>query len=178
MAQDEKNEQAGPTKAQLPPLSVGTVLEGRYRLTRKLGEGGIGVVFEAEHIRLGRPVAIKVMHEEFAAFELMRNRFDREAKALAALSHPNIVALTDYGVFNGMPYLVMELLQGQTLRELLNVQGRLGEDQALAITAQVLAGLAYAHRSGLVHRDLKPGNIFSNETKQGRNRPKSWTSVS
>ncbi len=140
--------------------SIGTVLEGRYRLTRPLGEGGVGVVFEAEHLKLGRAVAVKVLQSKFVSHAFMRSRFDREAKALAALSHPNIVSITDYGIANELPYLVMELIRGRTLRSVLDEEGRLQGTRALHITSELLRGLTYAHRQGVVHRDLKPGNIM------------------
>ena len=118
-------------------------------------------MFEAEHIRLNRPVAIKVLQEQFAVSSQMRERFDKEAKALAALSHPNIVAITDYGVArHTMPYLVMELLEGRNLRDVIDSGGRMDEARALEITKQILGGLSYAHRVGIIHRDLKPGNVF------------------
>lgn len=138
---------------------IGRVLENRYRLEAVLGEGGMGVVYRAQHLKLGRPVAIKLLQTEYALNDLLRQRFEREAKTLAAMSHPHIVAVTDYGFADGVPYLVMELVQGETLRERLEATSRLTPIQALAITEQLLQALAYAHREGLIHRDLKPANL-------------------
>ena len=119
----------------------------------------MGVVYEASHLRLGHSVAVKVLHRQHVQHDFMRVRFDREAKALAALKHPNIVSIIDYGIADDMPYLVMELLEGRTLQEYLD-EGRPPVGRAMEIARQLLQGLAYAHGEGLVHRDLKPGNIF------------------
>ena len=141
------------------PPPVGTVLEDRYKLLGDLGSGGVGWVYVAEHLKLGHQVAIKMLQADFLHHEQMRPRFEREAKALAALSHPNIVTITDYSVAHGYPYLVMELLQGQTLASLIE-QGPIADKRAIAITRQILDALIYAHQRGFVHRDLKPGNVF------------------
>jgi serine/threonine-protein kinase len=138
---------------------IGRILEDRYRLTSVLGAGGVGVVYRAEHLKLGRPVAIKVLQTEYAANELLRRRFEREAKALAALAHPHVITITDYGIADGMPYLVMELLHGHTLQELLSIEG-LTPDRAFTIAEQILQALSFAHGQGLIHRDLKPSNVF------------------
>lgn len=142
-----------------PDTLLGQVLENRYRLEGVLGEGGMGVVYRAEHLKLGRSVAIKVLQTEYALNELLLQRFEREAKTLAALTHPHIVSVTDYGIAEGMPYLVMELLEGETLRERLEKEVRMVPAQALDIIEQLLQALAYAHRQGLIHRDLKPANL-------------------
>ncbi|MFW6050941.1 MAG: protein kinase domain-containing protein [Myxococcota bacterium] len=139
---------------------VGRVIDGRYRIAGELGSGGVGVVYRAEHLQLARPVALKLLHSEFGSSQTQVRRFEREARTLASLSHPHIVTVTDYGVVEGMPYLVMELLEGQTLQQLLKEQGALEPDRALHVTRQTLRALAFAHGQGLVHRDLKPGNIF------------------
>ncbi len=142
---------------------IGRVVDDRYRVVTPLGEGGMGLVYRAEHLKLARPVALKVLQEEFVADAGLRERFDREARALAALAHPNIVTITDYGVAEGgaspAPYLVMELLEGETLHGRLRL-GALPPESAVAIARQMLRALAHAHRQGIVHRDLKPGNIF------------------
>ena len=140
-------------------LDPGTVIEGRYRITGVLGEGGVGVVYSAADLRLPREVAIKVLQGRFADHASLRGRFDREARALAGLAHPNIVQVSDYGTIDGKPFVVMEKLEGRTLRELID-RGPIDPDRALAITRQLLRGLSYAHSHGLVHRDIKPGNIF------------------
>lgn len=143
-----------------PDPLIGKVVSGRYRIVDVLGEGGIAVVYRAEHLGLGRMVALKVLHPMYGEHEELRARFEREAQALAALSHPHIVNLLDYGVEEDMPYLVMELLEGRTLRDLLDEHGTLPPERAFAVLRQVLRGLSFAHGQGLVHRDLKPGNVF------------------
>jgi serine/threonine-protein kinase len=140
---------------------LGHVFEGRYRIERQLGEGGIGVVFHATDTKLaGRPVAVKVLSEMMGMRKSQRLRFEREAKALAALSHPNVVSLVDYGVAESTPYLVMELLQGQPLSQLMYDEGPLEWERAVHLMNQVLAGLTYVHDRNIAHRDLKPGNLF------------------
>jgi eukaryotic-like serine/threonine-protein kinase len=139
---------------------VGRVLDGRYRIEAELGAGGAGVVYRAEHLQLGRAVAVKLLHSEFGGSQNQVLRFEREARTLAALSHPHIVTVTDYGACDGVPYLVMELLEGRTLQDLLREEGALPPARAFGILRETLRALAYAHGQGLVHRDLKPGNIF------------------
>lgn len=141
------------------PLDAGEVLDGRYRVVDVLGTGGVGIVYRAEHLGLKREVAVKVLRKSFVEHVSLRPRFDREARAMAAMSHPNIVSVMDYGVTSGSPYIVMELLEGRTLRELMNV-GPVPEAEALRIARTLLRGLGYAHARGLVHRDVKPGNVF------------------
>lgn len=141
-------------------MLLGRVLDKRYRLDVELGEGGVGRVYRAEHLKLGRDVAVKVLLPEFARDEHLRQRFDREARALAAMSHRNVVAVTDFGIAEGVPYLVMELLEGRTLEEVLFNDGALSTTRALAVLRQVLDALAFAHGEGLIHRDLKPSNIM------------------
>jgi serine/threonine protein kinase len=144
-------------EAYAPP--IGTVLEGRYELVEKLGEGGVGWVYRALHLRLKTEVAIKMLQAPYDNHESLRPRFEREARALANLRHPNIVTLTDYSVADGRPYLVMELLEGQTLADRLE-DGPVSEERARRIVRQVLDALIYAHGRGFAHRDLKPSNIF------------------
>lgn len=139
--------------------AIGTVLEGRYELIARLGEGGVGWVYRAKHLRLGTDVAIKMLQAPYDHHESLRPRFEREAQALAQLRHPNIVTMTDYSVADGRPYLVMERLEGCTLAELLE-HGPLPEARARRILRQVLDALIYAHGRGFAHRDLKPSNIF------------------
>ncbi|MEO8196174.1 MAG: protein kinase [Thermoanaerobaculia bacterium] len=132
---------------------------GPYEITAKLGEGGMGEVFRARDTKLDREVAIKVLPSHLAADPEALARFEREAKAVAALSHPNILAIFDFGRDNETAYAAMELLEGETLRERL-LAGALPVRKALEIAAQVAAGLAAAHARGIVHRDLKPDNLF------------------
>jgi hypothetical protein len=131
----------------------------QYRLTRKIGEGGMGEVWQATDTSLDREVAIKVLPEGFGADSDRMTRFEREAKAVAALSHPNILAIHDFGVHEGQAYAVMELLHGETLRERLH-QGELPAHKTLDYAQQIARGLAAAHERGVVHRDLKPENVF------------------
>lgn len=143
---------------QADPL-IGRTLDGRYEVLERLGVGGVGIVYRGRQAQLDRFVAIKVLHQEAAAIPEWRERFDREARALSALAHPNIVPVTDSGVDRGVPYLVMELLQGRTLADFIK-EGPLPLWQALDIFCQTLRGLAFAHDRGIVHRDLKPANVF------------------
>ncbi len=145
--------------ASVPDPFVGRTLNARYEVLARLGAGGVGLVYQGRHVQLDRPVAIKVLQQSAAASPEWRRRFEREARALSALSHPNVVPLTDFGIDGGAPYLVMELLQGKTLADLIN-EGPVSPERALDIVRQTLRGLAFAHRQGIVHRDLKPANIF------------------
>jgi len=145
--------------ASVPDPFVGRTLNGRYDVQARLGAGGVGVVYQGRHVQLDRPVAIKVLQQSAAASPEWRRRFEREARALSALAHPNIVTVTDYGIDGDVPYLVMELLEGKTLADQIN-EGPVSSARALDIVGQTLRGLAFAHRQGIVHRDLKPANIF------------------
>lgn len=138
---------------------IGTTIAERYRIEAPLGEGGIGRVYRARHETLGRAVALKVLLAQYESIPVLKQRFEREAKALAALSHPNIVTVTDFGVEGDMPYLVMELLEGTDLAGLVH-QAPLDPGRVLDIVRQTLRALDYAHAQGLVHRDLKPHNVF------------------
>lgn len=139
---------------------IGTVLDGRYRIEDVLGTGGVGVVYRAEHLKLQRPVAVKVLHERLGNIDELRRRFEREGQALSALSHPNVVSVNDYGISDGTPYLVMELLEGRTLADLIDDDGPPPIEDAIEIQRQILRGLAFAHDKGIVHRDLKAANVF------------------
>ena len=146
------------------PLEPDTQL-GPYRIVGPLGAGGMGEVYKARDVKLDRDVAIKVLPAHMAADETARARFEREAKAIAALSHPNILAIHDFGLHDGVAYAVTELLQGETLRERL-AGGMLPLRKVLQVGADIADGLAAAHEKGIVHRDLKPENIFV--TSDGR----------
>jgi serine/threonine-protein kinase len=145
-----------------PDPLIGRKLGGRYEVLARLGEGGAGVVYRGRQAQLGRLVAIKVLHEERAAVPEWRRRFEREARALSTLAHPNIVPVTDSGIDRGVSFLVMELLEGRTLKDLIK-EGPLPLWRALDIARQTLRGLAFAHGKGIVHRDLKPANVFLQE---------------
>jgi serine/threonine-protein kinase len=137
---------------------IGRVLDGRFRVDALLGEGGLGQVFRGTHLRLGRSVAIKVMHAHHVNKPELRTRFDREARSLAALAHPNVVGVIDYGVDGEAPFLVMDLLEGRTLDDA--IKEGLPQDRVVPIFRDILRAVAYAHGIGLVHRDLKPANVF------------------
>ncbi len=148
-----------PEEAEAPESLLGTLLDERYRIDAVLGEGGIGCVYRGTLTRLERPVAIKVLHDRHQGKIAIRQRFAREALALAALDHPNIVSVHDYGTDGGLLYLVMELIDGVELADRI-AEGPLEPFAALGIVRQLLRSLAYAHDRGLVHRDLKPGNVM------------------
>ncbi len=151
---------------------IGRVLDARYRIEGVLGAGGVGVVYRAEHTGLRRPVALKVLRHGFEDVSSLRRRFEREARILSQLSHPNIVALTDYGICEGMPYLVMELLEGLSLADFIDDGGAPDPHVALDIARGVLRGMAFAHGRGILHRDLKPGNVFLQSLPDEPHHPK------
>ena len=146
-------------------------LDGRYRLESEIGAGGLGVVYRAMHEKLDKPVAVKLLHAHCGENEVMRGRFEREARALASLDHPNIVAVTDYGIADDTPYLVMELLEGETLAERL-ARGALDQAGAETLASSLLHALSFVHARGLVHRDVKPGNVFLQRLPDGSERLK------
>ena len=139
-------------------LAPGTKL-GPYEIQSPLGAGGMGEVYRARDPRLGRDVAIKVLPASLSADPGRLQRFEQEARSASALNHPNILVVYDVGTHNGAPYLVTELLEGETLRERLH-DGALPPRKSLEYAVQVGQGLAAAHEKGIVHRDLKPDNIF------------------
>ncbi|MEW2314226.1 protein kinase domain-containing protein [Streptomyces bauhiniae] len=142
----------------------GLVGDGRYRLTHRLGRGGMAEVFAAEDVRLGRTVAVKLLRADLAEDPTSKARFTREAQSVAGLNHHSIVAVYDSGEdqVNGqaVPYIVMELVEGRTIRELLVDADAPGPEQALIIVSGVLDALAYSHQHGIVHRDIKPANVI------------------
>jgi serine/threonine-protein kinase len=142
----------------------GAMLAGRYRLLEQLGEGGMGSVWKAEHLVLRSHVAIKIIDPDAARFEFNLARFLREAKTLASLRSPNVVQVLDFGSDVETPYLVMELLEGQTLGRRLTRQGRLSLSETSRVLEDVCAAMALVHEQGLIHRDLKPENIFLCDT--------------
>jgi beta-lactam-binding protein with PASTA domain len=137
-----------------------TVFNGRYVLQRPLARGGMADVFLAYDELLDRPIAVKVLFPEFASDPAFVERFRREAQAAANLNHPNIVGIYDWGQENGTYFIVMEYIEGRSLAEIIRSDGALDPERAVEITADVAAALAFAHRSGLVHRDIKPGNVL------------------
>jgi serine/threonine-protein kinase len=140
------------------PLAPGTRL-AQYEIVSPLGSGGMGEVYRARDLRLGREVAVKVMAAHIASDPAMRQRFETEARAIAALSHPSILSIHELAVVDGLPFAVMELLEGQTLRERMKA-GAIAWREAVSIAAPIAEGLAAAHSRGIIHRDLKPENVF------------------
>ncbi|HSK08314.1 MAG TPA: serine/threonine-protein kinase, partial [Vicinamibacterales bacterium] len=138
---------------------------GPYQLLEKLGEGGMGEVYLARDPRLGRDVAIKVLPEAATANPERRSRFEREARAVAALNHPNIVTIHDVDEADGVPFFAMEYVEGRTLEDLIPARG-LGLDELLRIAIPVSDAVGAAHERGILHRDLKPANVMV--TRDGR----------
>ena len=137
------------------------VFEGKYRLDERLGGGGMGTVYRATHLLIDRPVAIKVLSQRFVGDSTAKQRFRREARAAGRMHHPNAVSVTDFGATaDGYLYIVMELLEGRTLRELLAREAPLDVARIVSIMLQTCAAVSAAHDVGLIHRDLKPANIF------------------
>ena len=144
---------------------TGALLGGRYRVGRKLGEGGMGAVYEGLQEDLARSVALKILHPHLAADEELRGRFRREARVVARLGHPNVVQISDFQVNEGEPpFFVMELLHGESLRDLMRRSVCLEPSRVAYIAVQVLSALEAAHRANVVHRDIKPDNIFLERT--------------
>ncbi|MEO6773288.1 MAG: serine/threonine-protein kinase, partial [Kofleriaceae bacterium] len=145
-----------------PDLS-GAVLDDRYQVIEPIAEGAMGAVYRGERLKLGRAVAIKIMHDALPDELASRGRFEREAKLMARLEHPHCVSVIDFGLHDGKPYLVMELVRGTSLLDVLAKAGRLEPGRAAELVKQVLSGLAHAHELGIVHRDIKPANIMLTE---------------
>jgi len=149
------------------------LIDGKYRLERRLGSGGMGVVYRARHVGLDRPFAVKLIrspHLPHAGGGSFAERFRVEARALGLLKHPHVVTVTDYGVDardGGLPYLVMECLEGRTLREIALAEGGLPFERALPLLEAIARAVDYAHGRGVLHRDLKPGNVLVSENSRG-----------
>ncbi|TML13370.1 MAG: serine/threonine protein kinase, partial [Actinobacteria bacterium] len=137
-----------------------TVFNGRYELQRRLARGGMADVFLARDRLLDRPVAIKVLFPDLAADPAFVQRFRREAQAAANLNHPNIVSIFDWGQQDDTYFIVMEFIDGRSLADLIRTEGALDADRAAEIASDVAAALGIAHRSGVIHRDVKPGNVL------------------
>ncbi|HEX8179736.1 MAG TPA: serine/threonine-protein kinase [Pyrinomonadaceae bacterium] len=149
------------------------LIADKYRLDRLLGRGGMGAVYAGTHVELDRPVAIKLLLPDLIADTQALERFRREARTAAKINHPNVAATYDYGALpDGEAYLVMELVEGQTLREYLHATGPLGVPEAAEIARAIAAGIDAAHHYGIVHRDLKPANIILARSHQGTLQPK------
>lgn len=140
---------------------IGQTLDEKYLIEERLGEGGMGAVYRARHLLMERPVAIKVLHPNLVEDEPARIRFQREARAAVRLRHQNAVAVSDFGeTAGGYVYIVMELLEGHTLREVLAREAPIETARAISIMLQAAAGVGAAHEAGIIHRDLKPANII------------------
>ena len=140
---------------------VGRTLDEKYLVEEHLGAGGMGEVYRARHLSMDRPVAIKFLHPRLVEDEAARGRFQTEARAAVKLRHPNAVSVTDFGqTSEGVIYIVMELLEGRTLREILSREAPLETARAISIMLQVCDAVAAAHEAGIIHRDLKPANIL------------------
>ncbi|MFD0786113.1 protein kinase, partial [Micromonospora azadirachtae] len=157
---------------QVADTLLGSLIDGRYRIRGRVARGGMATVYTATDERLERTVAVKIIHPTQASEARARiagfvERFTDEAKTIARLTHPNVVAVYDQGTHAGLPYLVMEYVRGRTLRDVLAERRRLNPDEALAIFEQMLAAIGAAHRSGVVHRDVKPENVLVAEAPTG-----------
>src|SRR6266581_8323931 len=137
----------------------GTVLSDRYRLDDLLGQGGMAQVYRGTDTVLGRTVAIKVLGPQYARDQAFVERFRREAQAAARLNHPGVVSVYDTGSDKDIHYIVMEYVDGKTLHQVLQEEGRLQPERAAEVLAQVAEALSFAHHRGIVHRDVKPANI-------------------
>ena len=137
-----------------------TVVDERYRIERRVGSGGMADVYQAEDLQLGRQVALKLLYQRFAEDDEFVERFRREASAAARLQHPNVVGVFDRGEWDGTSYIAMELIEGRSLKQIIRDQGPLEPERAIDLVIQVLRALRYAHRHGIVHRDIKPQNVL------------------
>ena len=140
--------------------NIGLLLDDRYELLEKVGEGGMAVVYSALDRRLNRNVAVKIMRDEMAADEEFKRRFCAESQAVAMMSHPNIVAVYDVSHSDQMEYIVMELIDGITLKQYMDRRGILSWKEAVHFSKQIARALGHAHERGIIHRDIKPQNIM------------------
>src|SRR3979409_1136717 len=139
---------------------VGRVFTNRYEIQREIAQGGMAEVFLARDQLLDRPVALKPLHPEFARAPTFVERFRREAQAAANLNHPNIVAIYDWGQDSGTYFIVMEYVEGRSLRDLVRSEAPIDPSQTAEVAAEIASALGFAHRNGVVHRDVKPGNVL------------------
>src|SRR5665213_1722862 len=145
-----------------------TIIDGRYRVISRLGSGGMAEVYLAEDQLLGRQLAVKVLHHHFAEDQEFVERFRREASSAAGLSHPNIVAIFDRGEWDGTYYIAMEYVAGRSLKTVVREQGALDPASAIDLVVQILRAARFAHRRGVIHRDLKPHNVILDEEGRAR----------
>lgn len=169
-AQTERSNGAtASSRESVRPPALGSVLDGRYRVVRSIGAGAMGAVFECEQLSIGRRCAIKFLRGELAAHPRSAARFEREARLLGKLEHEHLTAVLDYGHYlERFPYIVMEFVEGRTLRLALREGGALAVDAALPLIQQLARGMAHVHAQGIVHRDLKPENVMLRENSDGR----------
>ena len=139
---------------------IGTLLEDRYLILELIGEGGMAVVYKAMDNRLNRLVAVKIMRDEFAADEDFKRRFSSESQAVAMLSHPNIMTVYDVSHSDSLEFIVMELIDGITMKQYLERKGAVGWRETLHFAKQIAKALSHAHAKGIIHRDIKPQNIM------------------
>src|SRR5215212_153669 len=137
-----------------------TMVDGRYRIIGRIGSGGMADVYEAEDTQLGRRIALKLLYRRFAEDAEFVERFRREASAAAGLSHPNVVQVFDRGEIDGTYYIAMEFLEGRSLKQLVREEGPLDPARAIEITIQILRAARFAHKRGVIHRDIKPHNVI------------------
>src|SRR5437899_709105 len=149
-------------------LSTGTLVDSRYKVLSRLGAGGMGDVVLAEDQQLGRKVALKLLHQRFAEDPGFVERFRREAQAAAGLQHPNVVGVYDRGAYDGTYYIAMEYLPGRSLKQLIRQEAPLDPVRAIDITIQILKASRFAHRRGVIHRDLKPHNVIIDDSDNAK----------
>lgn len=142
------------------PLNIGGLFDGRFKILARIGHGGMAEVYEAQDIINKRKVAIKLIREDIMKDPVNLRRFENEATIAASLSHPNIVAVYNHGTFEGRPYIANEYVKGQTLKDMLDFRGTLSLQETVSYILQLTSALSYAHYHGIVHRDIKPDNIF------------------
>ena len=169
-ASEAGSNSASDSDGESPPnakLKVGRLtgeVVSHYRVLEVIGGGGMGLVYRAEDMKLGRAVALKFLPEEVGDDASARERFQREAHAVSALDHPNICSIYEFDEYEGHPFIVMQLLQGKTLRDHLGeCRFRLTQPEGMEIAIQIASGLEAAHEKGIIHRDIKPANIFVTE---------------
>ncbi|HEX7599524.1 MAG TPA: serine/threonine-protein kinase, partial [Polyangia bacterium] len=169
-ARMQENDTAPTQMAEIPlDPRVGSVVGDRYRLLERIGEGGMGAVFRAEHILMKKVVALKLLHAEMGQVEEAGRRFEREAQSASRLNHPNIISVTDFGRSDsGELFLVMEFVAGEALADILAREGRLPLARACRLAGQILSALEHAHGQRVVHRDLKPANVMLVQSPDAR----------
>ncbi len=152
----------------MPDLATGVLVDGRYKVISRLGAGGMADVYLAEDQQLGRKIALKLLHRRFAEDPDFVERFRREAQAAAGLQHPNVVSVYDRGDYDGTYYIAMEYLPGRSLKQLIREEAPLEPVRAIDITIQILKAARFAHRRGVIHRDLKPHNVIIDDADQAK----------